>query len=97
MVDELDERSLFFGRRTDKTIVSKTFKDLTGESLRIFSKIVDGKEGIKFAKVSGELVLRVTRSGRYAVKATVLEDSRRIKTLSIQRFSRPYSRAFGFR
>lgn len=87
MSDELEERSLFFNRRPDKTIVSKSFPDFTGQSLRIVSKVVDGQEGLRFAKVDGEVVLRVTTSGRYAVKATVLENDRRIKTLSIQRFS----------
>lgn len=87
MADEFEERSLFFSRRPDKTIVSKSFPAATGQKLRIVSKVVDGEQGLKFAKVDGELVLRVTASGRYAVKATVLEDDRRIKTLSIQRFS----------
>jgi hypothetical protein len=87
MADDIDERSLFFSRRPDKTIVSKSFPDSTGQRLRIISKVVDGQEGLAFAKVAGEIVLRVTPSGRYAVKATVLEDDRGIKTLSIQRFS----------
>ena len=87
MADEIQERSLFFSRRPDKTIVSKSFLDATGQKLRIISKVVDGEEGLRFARVSGETVLRVTPLGRYAVKATVLEDSRGINVLTIQRFN----------
>ncbi|WP_158810156.1 Shedu immune nuclease family protein [Beijerinckia sp. L45] len=86
-MDEFEERSLFFSRRADKAIVSKSFPDAAGQRLRIVSKVIDGQEGLKFAKVEGEAVLRVTASGRYAVKATFFEDDRHIKTLSIQRFS----------
>lgn len=87
MADGFEERSLFFSRRADKTIVSRSFPDATGRSLRILSKVVDGQEGLKFGRVEGELVLRVTTAGRYAVKATIIEDDRKIRTLSIQRFS----------
>ncbi|MGI3903167.1 MAG: Shedu immune nuclease family protein [Janthinobacterium lividum] len=86
-MDELEERSLFFSRRLDKSIVSKSFPDLSGRSLRIVSKVVDGQEGLKLAKVNGETILRFTASGRFCVKATFFEDDRRIKTLVLQRFS----------
>lgn len=86
-MDEIEERSRFFSRRTDKTIVSKAFKDHNGQRLRILSKVVDGSEGLRFAEVKGEAVLRVTSSGRYEIKATILEDNRCIRTLTIQKFS----------
>ena len=86
-MDEVEERSLFYSRRTDKTIVSKSFKDALGQRMRIVSKVVDGAEGLQFARVKGEEVLRITPSGRYEIKATLLEDDRSIRTLTIQRFS----------
>lgn len=72
---------------TDKTIVSKAFNDYNGQRLRIVSKVVDGAEGLRFAEVHGEAVLRVTPSSRYEIKATILEDDRSIQTLTIQKFS----------
>jgi hypothetical protein len=88
MSDELDDRSYFFNRRTDKTIVSKRITDrLTGRELRIVSKIVDGSEGLRLAKAGDELVLRTTPAGRYEIKATVYEDDRSITTLTIQKFN----------
>src|SRR6266851_4178257 len=87
MTDERDDRSYFFSRRTDKTIVSKSFPDGSGRRLRIASHIVDGQEGLKFALLRDEVVLRETRSGRYEIKATFLEDDRKITTLTIQKYS----------
>jgi Domain of unknown function (DUF4263) len=88
VTDEYDARKLFFGRRTDKTIISKRITDtLSGEKLRIASHIVEGQLGLKFATVKEEIVLRQTPAGRYEIKATFLEDDRSIRTLTIQRFS----------
>ncbi len=88
MNDELDDRSYFFNRRTDKAIVSKRITDrLTGRDLRIVSKIVDGSEGLRLAKAGEELVLRTTPAGRYEIKATIYEDDRAIRTLTIQKFN----------
>lgn len=88
MTDEYDERKWFFERRTDKTIISKRITDtLAGEKLRIASHIVEGQPGLKFATIKDEMVLRQTPAGRYAIKATFLEDDRSIRTLTIQRYS----------
>lgn len=88
MNDEPDDRSYFFNRRTDKAIVSKRITDtLTGRDLRIVSKIIDGAEGLRLAKAGDELVLRTTPAGRYEIKATVYEDDRSIRTLTIQKFN----------
>lgn len=99
MSDEPSDRDYFFTRRTDKTIVSRSFSDRSGNKLRIASHIVDGQEGLQFAQVQDEILLRRTPSGRYEIKATFLEDDRRIATLTIQRYSnkRPLGReAFSF-
>lgn len=85
MADEYDDRKMFFARRTDKTIISKRFRGgLTGESLRIASHIIQGQPGLKFATVKDEVVLRQTPEGRSEIKATLLEDDRSIRTLTIQ-------------
>src|SRR5579884_4302302 len=86
----MDEQDRFyhFAKRTDKTFVSKSFRDqLTGETLRIASKVIDGGEGLTFGKVGDEVVLRATPAGRYEIKATFLEDSRGIRVLTIQKFN----------
>lgn len=84
--DDFDERKAFFNRRTDKTIVSKRFLGQSGEKLRIATHIVDGQPGLIFATIGDEVVLRETAGGRYEIKATFLEDSRAIRTLTIQKY-----------
>jgi Shedu protein SduA, C-terminal len=88
VAQDYDERSRFFNRRTDKSIISKSFPDgPSGRRLRIATHIFDGRPGLRFAMVGGELILRETPGGRYEVKATFLEDDRSIKTLTIQKFN----------
>jgi hypothetical protein len=87
-MDKIEAREIFFGRRTDKTIISKRITDaLTGQKLRIASHVVQGQDGLKFATVKDEIVLRQTPASRFEIKATFLEDERSIKTLTIQRYS----------
>jgi hypothetical protein len=87
-MDEIEAREVFFGRRTDKTIISKRITDtLTGQKLRIASHVMQGQGGMKFATVKNEIVLRHTPASRFEIKATFLEDERLIKTLTIQRYS----------
>ena len=70
MTEEYDEKKWFFDRRTDKTIISKSFSDsLSGKRLRIASRIVEGEPGLKFAIVEQEAVLRQTPAGRYEIKS----------------------------
>jgi hypothetical protein len=87
MSDEYDERKWFFDRRTDKTIISKSFASLGGRRLRIASRVGEVEGGLQFATVQNEVVLRRTPKGRYEIKATVLEDERAVQTLTIQRFN----------
>jgi hypothetical protein len=87
MVDELDDRSYFYSKKTGKTYVSGSFTNQLGTKHRIISKVVDGDNGLKFGTVGTEVVLRNTPKGRYEIRATVLEDERTIKTLIIQRYS----------
>jgi hypothetical protein len=87
MVDQLEDSSYFFSKRTDKTYVSKGFANQFGTKLRIVSKVIDGDQGLKFGTAGREVILRTTPAGRYEIKATVVEDERAIKTLVIQRYS----------
>jgi hypothetical protein len=87
MSDKLDDKSYFFSRKPGKTIVSKNFLDGSGRKLRIASQIVEGSEGLRFAMERDEIVLRETPGGRYGIKATFLENDRKITTLTIQRYS----------
>lgn len=83
----VDESSYFNNKRPNMTYVSKSFQDRLGTKLRIISEVIDGDEGVRFATIGEELVLRTTSKGRYEIKATVIEDDRSIKTLVIQRFN----------
>jgi hypothetical protein len=101
-----DEYDYFSGKRTDRTYISKSFKstDLLDleepKYLRILSKIFNSGETWEFAKVKKEIVLRVTSSGRQEVKIVFYEDSREIKHITIQRFTReggkPHKNGFSF-
>ncbi|TPG40568.1 DUF4263 domain-containing protein [Sphingomonas koreensis] len=53
---------------------------------RIASQVLDVARDAAFHVVDGEVVLRTTRGGRQMIKAVFLEDDRRIKTLSIQKY-----------
>jgi hypothetical protein len=88
MTNDFDEEEAFFNRRTDKTIISKSFNDmLSGKKLRIASHVIQGQPGLRFAKVADETILRETPAGRYQIKATFIEDDRAILSLAIQRYS----------
>lgn len=81
----------FAGKRPNCTYISKafdSFDDIEKRRLRIISRVFDHEEGHEFVIVKGELVLRVTPGERDEVKAAFYEDSRRIKSFTIQRFTR---------
>lgn len=87
MPQDFDERAWFHQRKPNESIVSRPFSDREGRKLRIVSKVVDGDEGLQFATIKGERILRVTPSRRWGVKATLLEDERHINVLTIQRWA----------
>lgn len=98
-MDDFDERSAFFSRRTDKAIVGRQFPggaDVGGAPMRIMSRIMQSGEGLEMAKVKDELVVRVTPSGRQMIKATFYEDSRNITVLTVQRFTNDKPNPTGF-
>jgi hypothetical protein len=68
-MSEIDPREVFFDRRSDKAIFSKRFPDVvSGQKLRIVSRVLDSKEGLQFAKMGEEIVLRTTSAGRFQIK-----------------------------
>lgn len=82
------DRSFHFSKRPDKTYVSKGFRaSLSGRTLRYASRVLDSSEGQQFVIVGEELVVRATPKCRTEIKAVFTEDSRRITTLTIQRFN----------
>jgi len=83
-IDGID-REYFLNGRTDKTYYSKTFG--RGEILRYHTRYFDNEEATVFARIKNDVVLRVTNSRRIGIRATVLENERRIKTLLIQKYS----------
>lgn len=68
--------------------------------LRILSEVMDCSETHQFIRDGKEISLRITDGGRQEVKATFYEDSRNIRTLQIQRFTKqngvPHKISFSF-
>jgi hypothetical protein len=54
---------------------------------RYVSRVLVDRERPCFADVEGQVVLRQTRTGRQQIKAFFLVDDRRIRTLTLQRFT----------
>lgn len=89
MSGDFDERKWFFERPTDKTVVSRQLNsDAAAGKVRIASRVIDGQEGLRFAKINNEIVVRSTPAGRYQIKASFLEDDRSISVLTFQKYNR---------
>lgn len=91
-VKQPDDYEYFKNKRCDRTYVTRAFRSNTifepedQRELRIVSKILDIEERPQFAKLRGELVLRLTPSGRQEVKVVFYQDNRDVKSITIQRF-----------
>lgn len=94
----VDEAEIFSNKLTDKTYISSVVPTKEG-MLRIASKVIDS-EGLHFAKVKDEIVLRHTANGRTEIKAKFLETDRRLSVLTIQSFNgqtgKPHNTHFSF-
>lgn len=94
----------FNNKRTDRTYVSRAFRQSSfiepqdQRALRIVSKVFDSEERPQFASLKGELVLRATPSGKQEVKIVFYQDTREVKSITIQRFQvksgNPHKTAF---
>ncbi|WP_299324060.1 Shedu immune nuclease family protein [Parasphingopyxis sp.] len=80
------ERSYFWSTKPGKAVYSKAIDSFAGKKIRIVSEIIEGTEGLRFAVVKDDLVLRTTPAGRYKLKATFVEDDREIRSLVFQRY-----------
>lgn len=92
-----DDFEYFSGKRPNQIYISKAFDEL-GElarflpdgsrKMRIISKVFDSTESHEFAEIKGEVVLRITDGERQEIKAVFYEDTREIKSFTIQRYTR---------
>lgn len=92
------EYDYFINKRTDKLYVSKQFnaKMLKVDSsevfvekerpLRYISKVFENEQQ-EFVKIKDEVILRVTPNAKQEIVAKILEDSRGILTLQLQKFT----------
>lgn len=80
-----DEAEIHRKKRTGKTYISPRV-DTAGGPLRIASKVLDS-EGLDFAKVKNEVVLRRTPTGRTEIIAKFLEDDRQLTVVTLQAFN----------
>lgn len=71
-----------------------------GDRLRFASRVFDSAEQHCIAKIKDELVLRVTPNERWEIRALFYEDSREIRSITIQRFTiktgNPHQLSFTF-
>lgn len=91
----------FVNKRPDRTYISKSVNSsFDPHAVRIISKVIDSQELSHFATIKDEVVVRVTGGERQEIKAIFYEDSRRIKSLTIQRFTKkdgkPHNISFTF-
>ena len=80
-----DEVEIHRKKRTGKTYISPRIETVEGP-LRIASKVVDS-EGLEYAKVKKEVVLRRTPTGRTEIIAKFLEDTRQLTVVTLQAFN----------
>ena len=84
----------FEGKRPERIYISRPFEvdvpieGAPGRKARILSKVFDSPQLHEFVHVKDQVVLRVTPGQRQEVKATFYEDTRQIRSVTIQRFTR---------
>jgi len=89
---EMTDYDFFSKRIPNRTYVSKRLKnkrvDGSERSLRIISKVVDGKIDIQHEKLrlQNEVILRITDGCRQQIVAKLYEDTKGVFILSIQRY-----------
>ena len=80
-----DEAEIHNNKLTGKTYISPRVKTEQGP-LRIASKVIDS-EGLHYATVKKEVVLRRTESGRTEIIAKFMEDGRGLTVVTLQAFN----------
>ncbi|WP_313419300.1 Shedu immune nuclease family protein [Sphingobacterium multivorum] len=97
-----DRKIIHENKSPDKTYVSKAFPqtkwitdgnggavEAFDYNIRVVSKVIDSPEQYSYVRLKDEVVLRKTGKGRQEIKAKVVEDSKGIQVLTIQRFTNP--------
>lgn len=107
------KRIIHENKSPNKTYISKAFpqkkwaSDGNGDvneeidyNIRVVSKVIDSEEQYTYAQVKDEIVLRKTDKGRQEIKASIVEDTRGIRCLTLQRFTspsgKPHEASFSF-
>lgn len=80
-----DKAEIHRSKIPGKTYVSPSIPTKNG-ALRIASKVIDS-EGLYYAKVKQEVVLRRTEKGRTEIIAKFLEDDRNLRVVTLQAFN----------
>ena len=84
----------FEGKMPDRVYVSRPFEvdapfeGGRGRNARFLSKVFDSPETHEFVRIKDQIILRVTPGQRQEVKATFYEDTRQIRCITIQRYTR---------
>ncbi len=77
-------------KRPDRIYFSREIpvkSPLAARAGRYVSRVVADRDRPHFADVEGQVVLRQTRTGRQQIKAFFLVDDRKVRTLTLQRFT----------
>ena len=96
-----EEIEYFENKSPNRVYVSSPFEEDADEgNMRFVSKVYDFPERHEFVEVKGETVLRVSEGQRIEIKALFYEDSRQIRRLTLQKFTRatgkPHKLCFNF-
>ncbi len=93
-----DEAEIHQNKMPGKTYISPAVATMEGP-LRIASKVIDS-DGMYYAKVKQEVVLRRTEKGRTEIIAKFLESDRNLRVVTLQAFSgatgMPHNTRFSF-
>lgn len=85
--DDATDRAYHFNKNPRKIYVSRSFPpNPQVPKMRYVSQVIDHDEGLAFVTTGDEAVLKTTPSGRIEVRATVVEDDRRVKSVLVQKF-----------
>lgn len=81
------DREFHYKKNPRKIYISGSFPaNPNVPKLRYVSQVTDQEGGLAFATVDGVLVLSRTPTGRFEIRATVVEDDRSIRSVLIQRW-----------
>ena len=80
-------REFHYKKNTRKNYVSGSFPaNPNAPKLRYVSQVTDHDEGLAFATVDGDLVLARTPTGRFEIRAPVVEGDRRVRSVLLPRW-----------